>query len=212
MFTAYSDESGSPDSQAIVVAGFLASDVQWEEFERNWNDTLRQFGISSFHAVDFTHSIGEFSKWKAHPENSSLREERHWFLRQLLAHIKLRARLCYSHGVRMKDYNKVNGVYVLDHIQPYALCGRTVVKSVADWAARNSIPVSRIRYVFEDGAKHKGILQKRMVTDKGFEPIFMKKNDAVPLQATLQSSGEIARIGSLLQRFGTASYDYRLFI
>ena len=30
--------------------------------------------------------------------------------------------------------------------------------------------------------------------------------------ATLQSSGEIARIGSLLQRFGTSSYDYRLFI
>jgi hypothetical protein len=30
--------------------------------------------------------------------------------------------------------------------------------------------------------------------------------------ATLQSSGEIARIGSLLQRFGAASYDYRLFI
>ena len=32
------------------------------------------------------------------------------------------------------------------------------------------------------------------------------------LPATLQSSGEIAKIGSLLQRFGTASYDYRLFI
>lgn len=30
--------------------------------------------------------------------------------------------------------------------------------------------------------------------------------------ATLQSSGEIARIGSLLQRFGASSYDYRLFI
>lgn len=30
--------------------------------------------------------------------------------------------------------------------------------------------------------------------------------------ATLQSSGEIARIGSLLQRFGAASFDYRLFI
>jgi argonaute-like protein implicated in RNA metabolism and viral defense len=30
--------------------------------------------------------------------------------------------------------------------------------------------------------------------------------------ATLQSSGEIARIGSLLQRFGVCSYDYRLFI
>ena len=32
------------------------------------------------------------------------------------------------------------------------------------------------------------------------------------LPATLQSSGEIAKIGSLLQRFGAASYDYRLFI
>jgi hypothetical protein len=32
------------------------------------------------------------------------------------------------------------------------------------------------------------------------------------LPATLQSSTEIARIGSLLQRFGAASYDYRLFI
>ena len=32
------------------------------------------------------------------------------------------------------------------------------------------------------------------------------------LPATLQSSVEIAKIGSLLQRFGPASYDYRLFI
>lgn len=32
------------------------------------------------------------------------------------------------------------------------------------------------------------------------------------LPATLESSGEIAKIGSLLQRFGGVSYDYRLFI
>ena len=32
------------------------------------------------------------------------------------------------------------------------------------------------------------------------------------LPATLSSSGEIAKIGSLLQRFGTESYDYRLFM
>jgi hypothetical protein len=34
----------------------------------------------------------------------------------------------------------------------------------------------------------------------------------IKLPATLQSSTEIARIGALLQRFGAASYDYRLFI
>jgi argonaute-like protein implicated in RNA metabolism and viral defense len=32
------------------------------------------------------------------------------------------------------------------------------------------------------------------------------------MPATLHSSTEIARIGALLQRFGTASYDYRLFM
>ncbi len=32
------------------------------------------------------------------------------------------------------------------------------------------------------------------------------------LPATLESSNEIARIGSLLERFGSSSYDYRLFM
>jgi hypothetical protein len=32
------------------------------------------------------------------------------------------------------------------------------------------------------------------------------------LPATIQSSNEIARIGSLLERFGRNSYDYRLFM
>lgn len=30
--------------------------------------------------------------------------------------------------------------------------------------------------------------------------------------ATVQSSGEIARVGALLDRFKPGSYDYRLFI
>ena len=32
------------------------------------------------------------------------------------------------------------------------------------------------------------------------------------LPATVHSSSEIARIGSLLQRFGPQSYDFRLFM
>jgi len=32
------------------------------------------------------------------------------------------------------------------------------------------------------------------------------------MPATVQSSNQIARIGTLLERFGPASYDYRLFI
>jgi len=59
VFTAYYDESGSPDAQAVVVAGFVASDDQWKEFERNWNESLQKFGISYFHEVEFAQSVGD---------------------------------------------------------------------------------------------------------------------------------------------------------
>jgi hypothetical protein len=183
VFTAYYDESGSPDALAVVVAGFVASDDQWREFERNWNESLNEFGISHFHAVEFAQSVGEFGKWKGHEKTPVLQLERQRFLRQLLAHIKLRARFCCSHIVRMADYRKVNGAYFLAAVQPYALCGRTAVASVSAWASRSEIPENQIRHVFEDGAKHKGFLQKRLIKDKGFNPIFMKKDEAVPLQA-----------------------------
>jgi len=183
VFTAYYDESGSPEEHAVAVAGFVATDESWKEFERNWSYTLRQFGISQFHAVDFAHSVGDFAKWKGHNKAPNLRDERQWFLRQLLAHIKLRAWFCCSHVVRMEDYRKVNEVYFLNAVQPYALGGRTAVKSVTDWAGRNKIPEAQIKHVFEDGAKHKGVLQKRIIKDKGFEPTFKKKGEAVQLQA-----------------------------
>ena len=85
MFTAYYDDSGTAnDTLAVVVAGFVATDEQWTHFERNWNDSLRQFGISRFHMREFAHSVGEFSRFK---QNKGERES---FLRQPLSHIKLR--------------------------------------------------------------------------------------------------------------------------
>jgi hypothetical protein len=76
VFTAYYDESGSPDAHSVVVAGFVASDDQWKEFERNWNESLHQFGISHFHAVEFAQSVGEFAKWKGHEKNPDLQGKR----------------------------------------------------------------------------------------------------------------------------------------
>lgn len=183
MFTAYNDESGHPQQEAVVVAGFVASDKQWVEFERNWNDTLHEFGVSGFHAKEYFHSVGEFAQWANHRSNPEIAETRQRFLRQLIAHIKLRCRLCYSHAVQMTSYHKVDEVYFLRAMRPYELCGRTAVKSVTDWAIRNRIPQNQITHVFEDGAKHKGFLEKRILTDKKFEPVFKTAAEAVPLQA-----------------------------
>lgn len=63
--------------------------------------------------------------------------------------------------------------------------------------------------------RHSGTTDLQQITDEilGLSKMNWNTFDLyTKLPATLQSSNEIARIGSLLQRFGTASYDYRLFI
>ncbi len=181
MYTAYYDDSGSPDDTlAVAVAGFVASDAQWTEFERNWNDTLRQFGISLFHMNEFAGSRGEFSRFK---ENKPDREV---FLRKLIADIILRVSHACGHGVLMNDYRAVNAVYAMDdpyELTPYALCGRTCVASVSNWARRRGIPENQIRFVFEDGSQGKGTLEQRILRDKKISPVFKKKSECVPLQA-----------------------------
>jgi len=180
MFTAYFDDSGSPDDTlAVVVAGFVASDEQWIHFERNWNDTLKQFGISLFHMKDFAHSVGEFKKFKGN------KEDREWLLSQLLSHIKLRVRHSCGHAVLMDDFRTVNNRYALESfgITPYSLWGRTCLASVGNWAKQWSIAEGQIGYVFEDGSKGKGTLEQRILRDKEIRPVFKKKCESVPLQA-----------------------------
>jgi hypothetical protein len=204
MFTAYFDDSGSPDDTlAVVVAGFVASDEQWAEFERNWNDSLKQFGISLFHMKDFAHSVGEFSKFKGN------KEDREWFLRQLLAHINVRVRHSCGHAVLMDDFRKVNSLLAFEvfGITPYSLCGRTCLASVSNWAKRWGIAEDQIRYVFEDGSKGKGTLEQRILRDKGITPVFKKKRESVPLQAADLFAYEMLAGNRDIFKKGVDSFD-----
>jgi hypothetical protein len=179
MFTAYYDDSGTAgDTLAVVVAGFVATDVQWPHFERNCNDTLKQFGISSLHMRDFAHSVGEFARFK---EN---REGREFFLRQLISHIRLRVTYTSAHAVLMKDYRKVNETYALDFaFPPYALAGRTCVARINLWAQRRGIPKEQIRHVFEDGSAGKKKLYESVLRDHHTEVTFKNKDECIALQA-----------------------------
>src|SRR5258708_1674005 len=179
MYTAYYDDSGTADDTlAVVVAGFVATDEQWPHFERNWNDTLKLFGISHFHMREFAHSVGEFSKFERN------KEDREFFLRQLLSHIKLRVTYSNAHAVLMDDYRKVNGIYALDYtLPPYALAGRTCVARINLWAEKRGIPKERIRHVFEDGSAGRGKLYDSVLRDHGIEVTFKKKDESVALQS-----------------------------
>jgi len=179
VYTAHYDDSGTADDTvAVVVAGFVATDEQWPHFERNWNDTLRQFGISHFHMKEFAHSVGEFSQFKQN------KEEREFFLGQLLSHIKLRVAYSNAHAVLMDDYRRVNSVYALDYaLPPYALAGRTCVARINVWAEKRGIPKEQIRHVFEDGSAGKRMLYESVLRNHRIEVTFKKKDECVALQA-----------------------------
>jgi len=185
MYTAYYDDSGSPDQTlAFVVAGFLAKTQQWIHFEKNWKAILKDFGMDYFHMREYAHSVGQFRMWKNHKTDPKEKDDRELFLRRLLAEILVRANTGLGCAVIMEDYNAVNQEYMLEEFfKPYALCGRTCVAKACLWANRWNIPESEVLHVFEDGTEDKGALIEMIKKDKGFTPIFMNKRECAPLQA-----------------------------
>jgi hypothetical protein len=116
-YTVYFDSSGTPDQDAaVVVAGFIAEDRQWFEFDRNWTDTLRLFGVSALHMREFAHSLGEYTTWKGD------KDKRARFLKSLISHLTLRAMHSFVSSVIMKDYRDVDSKYQLHEFStPLAL-------------------------------------------------------------------------------------------
>jgi Protein of unknown function (DUF3800) len=203
MFTAYYDDSGTAgDTLAVAVAGFVATDEQWSHFERNWNDSLRKFGISLLHMREFNHSLGEFSKFK------NRKEERQAFLTQLLSHIKVRAAYATGQAVLMNAYRKVNEIHALDYaFPPYALAGRTCIARINLWAGKRGIPKEQIQHVFEDGSAGKSKLYECVLRDHNVEVTFRKKNECVALQAADLFAYEILASNRFIFERGIVDFD-----
>jgi hypothetical protein len=178
-FIAYFDGSGSPDDTvAVAVAGFIAPAEQWIEFERNWNDCLKDFGVSALHMRNFAHSRGEFGSWKGDED------KRRRFLSRLISIIQIRVQHSFASAVRMEDYRRVDAKYRLSEFsKPYALAGCTCIAKVTKWAKRWIKPDDSISVVFEDGDADKGSLMRAAKADFGITPRFLAKNKCMAFQA-----------------------------
>jgi hypothetical protein len=54
-YALYIDDSGHPDDQAfVVVAGFIATEKEWLDFDPAWKSALKDNGLAEpFHMTDF---------------------------------------------------------------------------------------------------------------------------------------------------------------
>jgi hypothetical protein len=172
-YAAYFDDSGHPDDQeAVVVAGFIASEHEWLLFEREWHEILDREGMESFHMTDFEKS----KVWPPHKKEA--------VLRRLIDTIRVRTVKSISSGVFMSDYRQINEQRAFEETvgTPYALAGRTVTKALNDWKSSLASD-DKLLVFFEDGTKHKGDFIDAMKRDELPCPAFLKKREATPLQA-----------------------------
>ncbi len=178
MFTAYFDESGSDDTSALVVAGFVSTAEQWLRFDQDWKEILDRHGVSFFHMTDYAHSRGEFESWKGQEE------KRNWFMQCLTNIIRVRAVASFGSILVLRDYQTMDARFMLheEFGNPYPLCASCSVSAVFHWAKKNHHP-EPIRFVFEDGVKYKGDLLARMEKEGIPLPTFGSKKEFPPLQA-----------------------------
>jgi hypothetical protein len=199
MFTGFFDGSGSPDdTAAVVVAGFIAPAEQWIEFERNWKDMLRDFGVSSLHMREYAHSVGDFASWKGD------KKKRARFMGRAINIILTRVQHSFASAVVMDDYRRVDAKYRLsEFVKPLTLAGCTCVNKAHHWARKHMKEDDKIAFVFEDGDTDKGDLMRSVKQHfPGITPNFLTKDRSVAFQAAdllayehLQANKKVMKAG-----------------
>src|SRR5436853_7779530 len=118
-FAAYFDDSGHPDQSVVLVAGFISTAENWNNFEVEWDNVLKAAELDHLHMTEFEHS----RKWPPLKKDSLRRRFRNVITKWTLFHI--------THTVWMTAYRKINERHAFEEYQgrPYALAGRTVAKS-----------------------------------------------------------------------------------
>src|SRR5712692_5615712 len=149
MFKVFFDESGTHgDSAAVVVGGYISSEEQWEEFDREWTQLLRQEGVSGLHRVDIENFRREFT-----PEHGWDRARQIRVLQAAHDIIKRRTTIGTGGALIQADYEAAMPPVVKRAFgTAYGWLVHESIVGVGHWAER-ARHLSLIQYVFEAGAR-----------------------------------------------------------
>jgi hypothetical protein len=164
--TAYFDGAGKhyqTRNRVLSVAGFVASEERWLQFEPRWEEVLDKAGVTEFHMTDLVNGKRQFAGWK---KQEGKREK---FLADLCGIVIDTVEFSVGSGVVLEDWNFVNLNYQLEELdfQPYALSGWSCVQRLKEWFDRNGHDVSKALFIFEHGEEHQDHLRRRVEKDFG---------------------------------------------
>jgi hypothetical protein len=164
-YEGYFDASGHPDDRPfVVVAGFLATEKQWLEFEHSWNAALKRHNVGeTFHMTDF---------------ESQLRKDRGKVLDDLTDIIITHTIASFSCSVEMASYRKYNEIYALEERigAPYAMAARGLAMTINQWKPHNVGAQDKLLLFVEEGTKHHGDMEEAFRRDGLSVPQRVPKN------------------------------------
>jgi len=164
-YAGYFDASGRPDDKPfVVVAGFIATEKQWLEFEQPWREALRTYNLGqAFHMTDF---------------QSQKRDDKGKVLDRLTDIIIAHTTANLSCSVEMAAYKKYNDIYALEERvgTPYAIAARGAAMTINRWKAECFVPEDKLLLFVEEGTKHHGDMEEAFQRDSLPIPQKVPKN------------------------------------
>lgn len=149
VLTAYLDASGSADSQALTVAGYVSSDARLKHFGAEWFRLLRRYRLNDgFHMTDFVAGAEPYRRW------GKKREER---LLEFIRVVNRAAIFPVSVTIPIATYSSA-----LSEDQrarcgnPYFVAAWGCFHEVTKWLRANRPPEDEVAYVYDQGDQGRG--------------------------------------------------------
>jgi hypothetical protein len=140
MLKLFCDESYDPG--IYTVAGLIASEQQWEKFERRWTGVPQEFGVSRFHASHLNCYGGEFEGWRGTDKGKN-------FSTRLIKAITQRTMVLVSCSVFRAPYDELPDVARQRLGSPYELCFKHCIALAAEQAIPRLEKDARFSVVYE---------------------------------------------------------------
>lgn len=166
-YSAYLDVAGHPsDKLFIAIAGFIASEKQWLDFEQPWRDALKKHGLGDcLHMADFESS------------NKRDRATKDLILYDLIKIVRAHTRAHVFCSMDMIAYKMANELYALDQTMgsPYAIVARTAYGGMKRWKNKHGFKRDKLLMFVERGTQHQGDMEETFRRDGIQVPIQVDK-------------------------------------
>lgn len=187
-FSAYFDESGTHGSPIITVAGYIATDVQWTEFAREWDEVLKRERLAVFRMSKFEARRGDFTAENGWDNARRLRVQK-----QLIGIIKRRINIGIYCSLHLPAYDDMmTGWRRGQYGTPYSFCVKNCLGQISYWAQKYNRP-EPLSLVIEHGAGYNNEINsafRAAFADEGKREVlrlgtlsFADKSTAIQLQA-----------------------------